>query len=205
MIGDGQKAPRAARARRGTHSSAAPGEERAHKIAMRARSASQADLGEAHAAGRPISVAAWPRAPRGLVVVATSGSRWTGCPWQRFDLSGHVPPRHGNRRCTSSMCGFELEPGAQGPRASKPSTKPAQTTAERARIVSARESFSSDAAQVGVLVVRASGRGKRGASGLASSAWALCTLQRCWAQRTSPATGCHPSVLCPPRCPRQRS
>ena len=90
VIGDGQKAPRAARARRGTHSSAAPGEERAHKIAMRARSASQADLGDAHAAGRPISVAAWPRAPRGLA--ATSGSRWIGCLWRRFDLSGHVPP-----------------------------------------------------------------------------------------------------------------
>ena len=111
--------------------------------------------------------------------------------------SDHTPmhaPRRPSRRCTTSMCCFELEPGARPREDEQVVNEPAQNTAKRARSVSARESCSSDDGRVRALVVRASVRGARGAAKLASSVRAPCTLQRHPSGRRGPETRCYPSV-----------
>ena len=73
-----------------------------------------------------------------------------GGPRLRVDLwRPPARPLHSRRRWTTSMCSFELEPGARPREDEQVVDEPAQNTIERARIVSARESCSSDGACAG--------------------------------------------------------
>ena len=78
-----------------------------------------------------------------------------GGPRLRVDLwRPPARPLHSRRRWTTSMCSFELEPGARPREDEQVVDEPAQNTVERARIVSARESCSSDDGRVRALGVR---------------------------------------------------
>ena len=97
-----------------------------------------------------------------------------GGPRLRVDLwRPPAHPLHSRRRWTTSMCSFELEPGACPREDEQVVNEPAQNTVERARIVSARESCSSAGACAGAggpsFGTRCTRRGRAGELGVSST------------------------------------